>query len=206
MDTEEETQAHLPTDNEFSQENVNRLASIVQPEKQTSVHGPPKSAAETRSPTQQMPIPRARSQKRERSPANTAGGASSAAPPVPNLRIADRVAPEAVLTGAVPRYSPAGDTESSADHEEMDAEAQVMRSMPRAADTGLGEELVYNSVDPDEETQKTYQDALAGFAPIAEGVVPPVSVAAPSRGGDVLPTPRTAAAEALSKLSLDRSK
>ena len=207
VDTEEKTQAHLPIDNEFSQENVDRLTD--QPEGQTSVHGPPPSASETRSPAQQMPIPRARSQKRERSPANTAGGASSAghaAPPVPNLRIADRVATEELPTGAVPRYSPVGDTESSADHDEMDAETTVMRSLPRAADIGLGEELAYNSVDPDEETQKTYQDYLVGSTPIAEGVVPPVSVAAPSRGGDVLPTPRTATAEALSKLSLDRSK
>merc|ERR1712015_107916 len=94
-------------------------------------------------------------QKRGRSPANTAGGASSAghaAPPVPNLRIADRVAPEAVPTGAVPRYSPVGDIESSADHDEMDAESPVTRSTPRAADIELGEEIAYNSVNPDEET------------------------------------------------------
>merc|ERR1712015_37859 len=62
---------------------------------------------------------------------------------LPLLRIADRVATEDVPTGAVPRYSPVGDTESSADHDEMDAETPVTRSMPRAADIELGEELAY---------------------------------------------------------------
>ena len=87
---------------------------------------------------------------------------------------------------------------------------EARRSVPRAADIGLGPELAANSADVDEETKETYMDSLASFpgkdSPIPEDAEPPVSVAAASGGSDVLPTPRTATAEALSNLSLDRQK
>ena len=76
-----------------------------------------------------------------------------------------------------------------------------MRDMPRASDIGLGAEAAYNSVGPDRETMEI---SLASNTTIAEGVEPPVSsVGATSAGSDALPTPRTVAAEAMSKLSLD---
>ena len=76
-----------------------------------------------------------------------------------------------------------------------------MRDLPRASDIGLGAEAAYNSVDPNAETMAI---SLTSNAPIAEGVEPPVSaVGATSAGDDLLPTPRTQAAEALSRLNLN---
>ena len=106
----------------------------------------------------------------------------------------------------MPRNPPLGSEESSTDQDYVEAWG-ARRSVPRAADIGLEEERSANSVDVDKETAETYADHLAGMnMPIPGDAEPPVSVAAVSGGSDVLPTPRTAAAEALSGLSLGRDK
>ena len=150
----------------------------------------------------QAPIPRSRSEKRERSPSSSLGDTlrTPKAPAVPRLRMPASASPLGSHR-SLQRYSPTGNTESSAEPEDLMAGDHPMRDMPRASDIGLGAEAAYNSVDPASETMDI---SLASHATIAEGVEPPVSaVGATSAGSDVLPTPRTAAAEALSKLSLD---
>ena len=151
----------------------------------------------------QAPIPRSRSEKRGRSPESSVGEVmrTPKAPAVPRLQMPVSASPPGTHR-SVPRYSPTGNTESSAELDDLMAgEFNPMRNLPQAADIGLGAEVTYNSVDPNRETMEI---SLASNATIAEGVEPPVSaVGATSAGSDALPTPRTAAAATMSKLSLD---
>ena len=229
VDREQTMYAHLPVDQEFSQENLSRALAGAPTEQNSAVFpkppeigygkerpraqpsgpaassdGPPHDVYEARFPKlqPQAPIPRSRSEKRGRSPESSAGETTRGpqAPVIPKLQIPAGASPPGTHR-SMPRYSPTGNTESSADQDDPSAGDYAMRDLPSPADIGQGAEVAYNSVDPDRETTGI---SLTSNAPIAEGAEPPVSaVGATSAGDDVLPTPRTAAAEALSELSLD---
>ena len=227
VDREQTMFAHLPVNQEFSPENLNKVLasapmdpnSAVFPKSPEIGYGKEKPRAQPSGPSAssdgplhdvyearfpesqpQAPYPRSRSEKRGRSPGSSAETGGSKAPVIPKLQLPSAASPPGTHR-SLPQYSPEGNTESSVDQDDPSAGDYAMRDMPRAADIGLGAEAAYNSVDPDRETMEI---SLTSNTPIAEGVEQPVSaVGATSAGSDVLPTPRTQAAEALSRLSLN---